>query len=49
LPDKQSGIFFARGLDHPNQPDLPDEISFCAHAISSQRVRAKAVQPQIAA
>jgi hypothetical protein len=40
LPDRHSGIFFARGLDDPNQVELPDEISFCAHAIfKSARAR----------
>jgi hypothetical protein len=40
LPDKQSGIFLRKGLDDPNQVELPDEISFCAHAIfKSARAR----------
>src|SRR5579872_2712298 len=34
LPDGTSGIFFAGGLDHPNQLELPREIRIYAHAIS---------------
>jgi hypothetical protein len=40
LPDKQSGIFFAAGLDRANQVELPAEIDFDAHAIfESTRAR----------
>jgi len=40
LPDEQSGIFLRRGLDDPNQVELPDEIAVRAHAIfKSTRAR----------
>ena len=35
LPDEQSGIFFARGLDDPNQIESPEENSLCAHVIAA--------------
>ena len=38
LPDGTSEIFFALGLDDPNQLESPREIRFYAHAIA--RVRA---------
>jgi hypothetical protein len=34
LPDGHREIFLRKGLDTPNQIELPDEIGFCAHAIS---------------
>ena len=35
LPDEQSGIFFARGLDDPNQIESSKENSLCAHVIAA--------------
>jgi hypothetical protein len=36
LPDEQSAIFFAGGLDDPNQIESPKENSVCAHVIASE-------------
>ena len=31
---RQSGLFFALGLDDPNQVESPEENSFSAHAVT---------------
>ena len=40
---QQSGLFFALGLDDPNQLESPEENSFSAHAIA--RPSANVPQP----
>jgi hypothetical protein len=37
LPDGESEIFFAGGLDHPNQFEPPHENRVLAHAVSGGR------------
>jgi hypothetical protein len=45
LPDGTSEIFFALGLDDPNQLESAGEISVCAHAISLPAARVSQVDP----
>jgi hypothetical protein len=46
LPDEHSETFLRRGLDRPNQIELPQEIRFCAHerANATPRHEAQAIQ-----
>jgi hypothetical protein len=40
----QSGIFFAPGLDGPNQLDFVEEVSFCMKAAGGERGAPRAAE-----